>query len=164
MIVAFDQSLNTTGWAIFNDKKEFIACGKWTITANAPLGNRLKQFLGKVYDLYHEYHFNEMVFEDIQMQMGNVETYKKLAYVQAMLHFFCEKEVIPYEVYAPSHWRSILKKKYNISFGRKRIEQKQVAKDFVSKQYNIEVTEDECDAICLGQSYCIENIGKTSAF
>lgn len=96
--------------------------------------------------------------------MGNVETYKKLAYVQAMILFWCEKHEKNLYCLSPSHWRKILKDKYGMSWGRKRAEQKQTAIDFIQEHYKKEVDSDTADAICIGCAANIE-INKTeSAF
>ena len=60
--------------------------------------------------------------------------------------------------------RSILKDKFHLSFGRKRTEQKQVAQEFVQNKFNITVTEDEADSICLGLAAVLENNHDECAF
>ena len=67
-------------------------------------------------------------------------------------------------VLAPSHWRSILKSQFGIGFGRSRAEQKKSARGFVKDHYNIDVSEDEADAICIGIAGIIEKNSKKSAF
>jgi Holliday junction resolvasome RuvABC endonuclease subunit len=71
---------------------------------------------------------------------------------------------IPIMELAPSHWRSIIKDKHGIKFGRSRAEQKQKAQDFVKEFFNKEVTEDEADAICLGLAGVLEDEKNRSAF
>ena len=44
-------------------------------------------FLGHLDELNEKYEIDRIAFEDIQMQRGNVETYKKLCYTQAMIIF-----------------------------------------------------------------------------
>lgn len=162
-LLALDQSLNTTGVAVFDNDK-ILNCGAFTIHSNQELGKRLTEFLYELDDLYETYHFDAIVYEDIQLQMGNVETYKKLAYVQAMILFWCEKHEKNLYCLSPSHWRKILKDKYGMSWGRKRAEQKQTAIDFIKEHYKKEVDSDTADAICIGCAANIE-INKTeSAF
>lgn len=64
----------------------------------------------------------------------------------------------------PSHWRKVLKDKYKVSFGKARAEQKKAAQDLVRQQLNIEATEDECDAICIGLAGIQEKRRNESAF
>ena len=162
-ILALDQASRVTGVAIFDDDK-LVKYGTFEIKSNQELGKRLTQFLENLDKLYTAYRFDAVAYEDIQLQMGNVETYKKLAYIQAMILFWCEKHEKNLYCLSPSHWRKILKDKYGMSWGRKRAEQKQTAIDFIQKYYKKEVDSDTADAICIGCAANIE-INKTkSAF
>lgn len=162
-LLALDQASRVTGVAIFNDDK-LVKYGTFEIKSNQELGKRLTQFLENLDELYEAYHFDAVAYEDIQLQMGNVETYKKLAYIQAMILFWCEKHEKSLYCLSPSHWRKVLKDKYGMSWGRKRVEQKQTAIDFIQEHYEKEVDSDTADAICIGCAANIE-INKTeSAF
>lgn len=162
-LLALDQASRVTGVAIFNDDK-LVKYGTFEIKSNQELGKRLTQFLKNLDKLYAAYHFDAIAYEDIQLQMGNVETYKKLAYVQAMILFWCEKHEKNLYCLSPSHWRKVLKDKYGMSWGRKRAEQKQTAIDFIQEHYEKKVDSDTADAICIGCAANIE-INKTeSAF
>ena len=153
-LLALDQASRVTGVAIFDDDK-LVKYGTFEIKSNQELGKRLTQFLENLDKLYAAYHFDAVAYEDIQLQMGNVETYKKLAYIQAMILFWCEKHEKNLYCLSPSHWRKILKDKYGMSWGRKRAEQKQTAIDFIQEHYKKEVDSDTADAICIG---CAANI------
>lgn len=162
-LLALDQASRVTGVAIFDDDK-LVKYGTFEIKSNQELGKRLTQFLENLDKLYAAYHFDAVAYEDIQLQMGNVETYKRLAYIQAMILFWCEKHEKNLYCLSPSHWRKILKDKYGMSWGRKRAEQKQTAIDFIQEHYEKEVDSDTADAICIGCAANIE-INKTkSAF
>lgn len=128
------------------------------------MGKRLTQFLEHLDELSTEYNFDIIAYEDIQLQMGNVKTYKTLAYIQAMILYWTEKNNIDIICLPPSHWRSILKDKYDITWGRKRAEQKQAAIDFIQEQYKKEVSSDAADAICIGCAANIELKKEESAF
>ena len=70
--------------------------------------------------------------------------------VKGIIVFTCFQEDMKSECLSPSSWRSILKSEFNFKFGRARAEQKRKAKEFVKDHFNVDATEDECDAICLG--------------
>lgn len=162
-LLALDQASRVTGVAIFDDDK-LVKYGTFEIKSNQELGKRLTQFLENLDKLYAAYHFDAVAYEDIQLQMGNVETYKKLAYIQAMILFWCEKHEKNLYCLSPSHWRKILKDKYGMSWGRKRVEQKQTAIDFIQEHYKKEVDSDTADAICIGYAANIEINKNESAF
>ena len=162
-LLALDQASRVTGVAIFDDDK-LVKYGTFEIKSNQELGKRLTQFLENLDKLYAAYHFDAVAYEDIQLQMGNVETYKKLSYIQAMILFWCEKHEKNLYCLSPSHWRKILKDKYGMSWGRKRAEQKQTAIDFIQEHYKKEVDSDTADAICIGCAANIEINKNESAF
>lgn len=162
-LLALDQASRVTGVAIFDDDK-LVKYGTFEIKSNQELGKRLTQFLENLDKLYAAYHFDAVAYEDIQLQMGNVETYRRLAYIQAMILFWCEKHEKNLYCLSPSHWRKILKDKYGMSWGRKRAEQKQTAIDFIQEHYKKEVNSDTADAICIGCAANIEINKNESAF
>lgn len=158
--LALDQASRTTGWAIY-DNKTLIASGHFSIPANKIIQDRLKSFVIYLNDLIEKYHPEKIYYEGIQYQ-SNIETYKKLAYIQAMIIYFSGS--IPITELGPSHWRSVIKDKHGIKFGRSRAEQKQKAQEFVEQFFNKKVTEDEADAICLGYAGILEDEKTKSAF
>lgn len=160
--LSLDQAMRTTGWAIF-ENKELKQYGHFTIPSHHPIEQRLNEFMRELNDLYREYEFDELFFEDIQNQNNN-ETYKKLAYVQATIIIWCYNNNIKFYILSPSHWRSVLKERCGISFGRKREEQKQKAIELVQQFFSRMVTSDEADAICLGYAGVCEQGRTESAF
>lgn len=160
--LALDQALNTSGWAVFynSDLEKFST---FSTKSSAPIGERLWTIWNKLDNLYGEYQFNFIFFEDIQHQ-ANLETYKKLAFCQAAIILWCYHNNIDYSIAAPSHWRSVLKDNYKINFGKTRAEQKKAAQQLVEQLYNIKVTQDEADAICIGIAGLLEYNKNRSAF
>lgn len=160
--LGLDQALQTTGWAIYENAQP-VHFGHFTISPSKPIEQRLGQIWTELNELYTVHEFNYVFLEDIQRQQ-NVETYKKLAYVQATVMLWCFFKEIKYSVLGPSHWRSIIKEKFKVSFGKTRTEQKIAAQNFIKEHYNIEASEDECDALCLTLAGIQEIKKKTSAF
>ena len=150
-ILALDQSTRITGWAEFADGalQEY---GKFDAeNAGADIGKRLTYIREKVKVLIDKYDIQKILIEEIQLQntVGNyVVTYKKLAYVQAILIQMFDELRLPYEIIASSSWKSTLSIK-----GRARAEQKKNAQIYVNTIYGIKATQDECDAICIGTHY-----------
>lgn len=160
--LALDQASRVTGWAIY-DNKNLVTSGHFSIPANKSMQQRLLSFINHLDELINKYNVEKIYYEGIQYQ-SNIETYKKLAYIQAMIIYNTTIHNLPTLELAPSHWRSILKDKHGIKFGRSRAEQKQKAQEFVKEYFNIETTEDEADAICLGYAGILEDEKNKSAF
>ena len=165
IVLALDQALKTSGFAIFNDKK-LEAWGTFDIRPTLPIEQRLQMIFQHLDTLEEKYHFTYVFFEDTQKQT-NLETYKKLCYVQAAVLLWCYFKDKKYFILAPSHWRSILKDKYKINWGKARKDQKKAAQEWVKNNYDLGVegiSEDEADAVCIGAAGILENFTKESAW
>lgn len=154
IVLALDQSTTATGWALF-ENSELEDYGSYK-----PSGNRevriektrywLKEKLEEIVKQENiELH---LVLEDIQMQ-GNVETFKSLAHLQGVLinlgfQKIKDKELEKSVQYYSSAWKSTCDIK-----GRRRAEQKKNAQKHIKTKYGLEVEEDICDAICLGEHH-----------
>lgn len=155
--LGLDQALRCSGFSIFNDNK-LEAWGTFETNNTQELEVRLFTIYKHLDKVRAEHNFEYVFLEDIQKQT-NVETFKRLCYVQAIVMIWCYKNNINFTILSPSHWRKILKDKYGVSFGRKREEQKQAALKFVEEKYdsgNQKFTSDEADAICIGAAGIIE--------
>ena len=150
-ILALDQSSRVTGWAVFADGalQEY---GKFDAeNAGTDIGKRLTYIRENVTALIDKHNIQKVLIEEIQLQNtvgNNVVTYKKLAYVQAVLIQMLDEFKLPYEIIASSSWKSTLGIR-----GLARAEQKKNAQLYVNTTYGIKATLDECDAICIGTHY-----------
>lgn len=147
--LALDQSLNISGWSLFENNK-LIDYGTFRINASLTIEQRLGQLWKHLNELNEKYNFSFIFFEDIQYQ-NNKDTFKKLAYVQSAILLWCYWNDIKYNILAPSHWRKIISENYNIKFGKARADQKKNCLNFIKEHFNLkEVSEDEADSIALG--------------
>ena len=147
-LLALDQSTRITGWAVFADGA-LQEHGKFDAeAAGSDIGKRLTYIRNKIANLIDTHKIDKVAIEEIQLQNtvgNNVVTFKKLAYVQAVIIEYLNQTNIPYEVVPSSSWKSTLGIK-----GRARAEQKRNAQAWVVNTYDIKPTQDECDAICIG--------------
>ena len=161
--LALDQALQTTGYAIFEDN-ELIKWGTFSTRASDPIEERLYTIQQELTKLDQQYNIGYVFFEDTQKQV-NLDTYKRLCYVQSIIMVWCRNRGgIKYKILSPSHWRKILKDKYKINWGRKREEQKQAALKWVQQEYKGNFTTDSADAVCIGRAGLVELGQNRSAF
>lgn len=161
--LALDQALQTTGYAIF-ENEELIKWGTFSTNASYPIEERLNTIWNQLTLLDQQYNIGYVFFEDTQKQV-NLDTYKRLCYVQSIIMLWClQRGGIGYNILSPSHWRKILKDKYKITWGRKREEQKQTALNWVRQEYDGNFTSDSADAICIGRAGILEYKKNKSAF
>lgn len=142
-ILALDQSSQTSGFAIFNNG-QLIDSGTFTLT-DSNIGKRLVKYKKKIAELIEKYDIEEVAFEDIQMQAGNVHTFKILAEIYGVTEEYLTEQGHSYQIIGASTWRSQLGIK-----GKQRAEQKKNAQAYALENYNKKVSTDEADAICIG--------------
>ncbi len=143
ILLALDQSSRVSGYAIFQEQ-ELVTSGTFAYT-DSDMGKRLFKIREHVKQLIQVYEVNELAFEDIQMQGGNVVTYRALAETLGVLEELAAELGIKYTIVPAVTWRSTL----GIQ-GRVRADQKRSAQEYALKTYQKQVSEDESDAICIG--------------
>ncbi len=84
---------------------------------------------------------------------NNPETLRKLTTIVGMIRGYCVYNNIYFEEIAPTEWRKILG--FKQGKGIKREEEKVQSMEYVEAKYHITVkTDDESDAICIGDAMC----------
>ena len=142
--LALDQSSRVTGYAVY-DNAQLITYGHFDLT-NPDIGKRLIKFKEKINELIQQHEIEEIAYEDITLQHGAVTTYKALAFVIGVLNELIAEKKLKQQCILPPSWRHTCGIK-----GRVRKEQKANTIEYVNNKYNISATEDECDAICIGE-------------
>lgn len=160
--LVLDQSTQVTGWAIF-DNKELIMFGKIKFTQTDPFErmSKLKQWL---INMILNWRPDRVAIEDIQLQTFQINnkqntavtTYKSLAQLQGALCVALIEKNIPFSIIHASSWRSYCK-----ITARQRADQKRAAQLLVKHRFNIDATQDEADAICIGL-YMVEKYLKNN--
>ena len=154
-ILALDQSSRVSGWALF-DGNELIEYGKFDLSKEPDIGERLHQARYIVQDIINKLNVDKVILEDIYMdgqRVNNVQTFKVLAEVFGVLYELCIDMNIPVEAVLAGTWKSTLGIK-----GKTRPEQKRAAQAWVLENYGIKATQDEVDAICIGAHIIHQNI------
>jgi len=104
----------------------------------------MKQMISLIKSIIDEHKPDFIVFEDTQFQKSYL-TFKELSQLQGVLMAHLFDINIGFEIVPPSTWKSFNKIK-----GRKRIEQKANTIQMVKDKYNLDLSEDICDAIGIG--------------
>lgn len=149
VVLALDQASKTTGYAVFIDDK-LETFGKFTFD-DTDIDVRLVKIRNEVLKLLQKYVPDEVVFEDIQQQnnvANNVQTFKVLAEVYGVISELLAELQIPHSTVLAASWKSTLGIK-----GRTRPEQKRNAQEYVENKYKVKPTQDECDAVCIGEAH-----------
>lgn len=148
-ILALDQASRISGYSIFVDGI-LLESGK-IVTEQDQIGQRLHTLKVKVIQLIQSYNIDTLVIEDIQLQStvgNNVKTYKVLAEVFGVMEELAADLKLKLEIVHSQTWKSGLGIK-----GANRPAQKKNAQLYVEQTFNKKVSQDECDAICIGQYF-----------
>jgi Holliday junction resolvasome RuvABC endonuclease subunit len=78
---------------------------------------------------------------------NNADVMKKLCRIQGAIYGWCLLNGADFNIYLPSSWR---KEFDGIFDGKKRAECKQLAIDYVKENYDLDVNNDEAEAILIG--------------
>ena len=147
-ILAFDQASITSGWSVYDDE-ELIKYGKWTSEGvnSTDKINRTKHWFANMIQTWKP---DLVVLEDIQLQKFDggeqVITFKKLAHLQGVLENYCYESGYIYKVVPAATWRAHSQVK-----GKSRSDKKRSAQIIVKELYDVNVTQDEADAILIGR-------------
>lgn len=155
-ILAFDQATAKTGWAEFDDNL-FVGYGKIDLSKNEDVDTRVMDMTMAVWDKIALEQPDLVVIEDVAMQR-DAQALIKLARIQGGIMTVCATNQISYDILRPSTWRKYLNFKQGSSVSRSAL--KKQAKQYVLDHFNLKVTEDEADAICIGCAAVKKYIGE----
>lgn len=151
-IASFDLSTHSSGWAIFEDNK-LIDYGCITSSAK-DLIKRIHIMMDGIKEILNKYDIKEIYVEEVRPDIGNgsLVTHRALMYLQAALEFLIYDNFsnVKIQYIYPSSWRATC----GIKNGRgtKRATLKELDKQFVKNNYNLDVNDDIADAICIGHA------------
>lgn len=149
-LLSLDTSTTSTGWAIFKDGK-YQESGVIDDFKKVKNGHeRLKLMTKKLLDNIGQLKPDIIVIEK-DVVFGNMKVIDMLMKIIGAVYGFCLFNGITYYEFAPSEWRKYVKLQ---AFGRKRDEFKKASIKYIKDNLNMEVNDDEADAICIGLAYC----------
>ena len=156
-ILALDAATSITGYAIYDDKK-LVGYGTYKTSASLPAVERINQVKNWLKAALKEWEPDFVGVENIQLQKyGNrdtdvqVKTFQTLANLQGVLLDIIFEACIDSDLVRPSEWRSYC----GINDGDQHREaKKKQAQAKVKVWYDMNCSEDEADAICIGKYFC----------
>lgn len=156
-ILALDAATGVTGYALY-DNKVLVGFGTYKTTSTLPAINRINQVKSWLKAALRAWEPDFVGIENIQLQKYGakatdvqVKTFQTLANLQGVLLDTIFEACIDHELVYPSEWRSYC----GINDGdQHRDAKKKQAQAKVKIWYNMDCTEDESDAICIGKYFC----------
>lgn len=150
-LIAFDQSTTATGYCVMEmGTADIIESGVILPKKNDDTIDRITYTIKRCLNLVRT---NEVAFvfiEGVQVQRNPV-VYEVLAKLAGSLEIMLYESGYFVNVVKASEWR----KRVGIK-GRKRADVKKEAIELVKELYDLEATEDECEAILMGRAFAME--------
>lgn len=147
-LLAFDQSSKKSGWSLIENGK-YVKSGIIDKSKIADIDTRIGEMGIAICQQIKEFNPDLVVIEDIQNQ-SSISTVVSLARLQGFILGWCYVKHIKTEIIRPSEWRKVLEFKQGA--GVKRQELKEQSMNYIKKKYNIELPEDEGEAVCIGDA------------
>lgn len=156
-ILALDAATGTTGYAIY-DNKVLVHYGHYKVNTGITAEERINNFKYWLKAALEEWEPDFVGIENIQLQnygspahaQYQVETYRVLANLQGVLLDTLFEACIDHELVYATEWRAYC----GINEGKGRENKKKQAQDKVKVWYDLDCTQDEADAICIGKYFC----------
>lgn len=149
-VVVFDQASYKSGYSIWFDGR-LVDSGVLDHHKNKDSDKRFKEMYQDICEKINDESPDIVVLEDTHLQSGNAATYKMLCQLQGTIIGMCYMSNIRFKIMSPSQWRKLL----GFSIGPKvtspNLKAQSVA--YVKREYGIECTDDESDAICIGAAF-----------
>ena len=164
-VLALDQATQVSGWAVFDNEK-LIQYGTFSATeaTSTERIEAVRQWVASMIELWQPDH---VAIEDIHMQSfggkdkkdynnESVTTFKALAHLQGVLINYFYINNIKYNIVHSAKWREFCQIK-----GVHRADKKRSAQLKIKDWYDVSVTQDEADAICIGKFEAERNLKNT---
>ena len=142
-ILALDDSTTITGWSVFDDEK-LIGYGKFQSEKRNPV-ERISEMKQWMLSMMAKWKPDMVAIEDIQQQ-ENVQIFKVLAQLQGVLINALFENKYEFDIIHVATWRAHCQIK-----GKDRATLKKDAQAKIKVWYDVSVSQDEADAICLGR-------------
>ena len=152
-ILSLDLSTKSSGWAIFQDSM-LIESGCIT-SSSTDLLKRINIMIDGLKEIVEKYKPDKVVAEEVRPETGvqNIKTHRALMWLQGgvALMLYAYNKKLEMELIYPSSWRAAIGIKTGRGIKRTTLKEKDI--QFVKENYNLDVNDDEADAICIGYSY-----------
>ena len=156
-ILALDAATSVTGYSIYDDKT-LVSFGTFKTSSSYEATERINQVKNWLKAAIKEWEPDFIGIENIQLQKYGVKatdvqvkTFQTLANLQGVLLDVIFEAKITHDTVYPSEWRSYC----GINDGDSHRDAKKKAAQAKAKAwYDMDCTEDEADAICIGKYFC----------
>lgn len=167
-ILGIDAATKKTGYSLLDETTGKLIEFGLIRTNSDDVKERMKEIYFELKDIVTNNDIKVVVVEDIPVNNhANLKTGKDLSILHGVILGICFEQCLPWKVYAPSAWRSLVGTYDGTREGTKREVQKQAAVNEVNKLYNLDLKyyirdtkenksdDDKAEAILIARAYYI---------
>lgn len=147
-VLSFDQSTKISAYSLWIDG-EYVEVGVIDLHKIKDTSERVRAMGVELCKTIEKYNPDAVVMEEVAQQ-SNAMTLKLLARIQGIIIGFCAAHDIDTYIIEPSKWRSTLH--FKQGSGIKRAELKAQSIEYIKTEYGLDLSEDACEAICIGEA------------
>ena len=151
-LLALDTSSTRTGWAFFIDGK-YASSGVIDYTSEEAKklssDERIKEMCISIFETINTFHPDSIAIEKMTVSRNMTTVHVLSKIIGTVFAYAIQCDINYYEIEA-SQWRAALHMQKR---GRKRDEYKKLSVQYAQKIAGKDITDDEADAICIGESF-----------
>lgn len=149
-LVSLDTSSSCSGWAVFING-EYLNSGVFNYRKEKDGEERLKKMCINLLSFLNKEDPNIIAVE-CTVVSRNVQAQRTLTKILGVIYGWCITHDCEYIELRPTEWRSLTKRISTEKIGRTREELKQWSIKRVKELFGLEVSDDEADALLIGQA------------
>ena len=157
--LGIDASTKSTGIALFDDDK--LISHKCITASSTDVVNRIQKIIGSLDAFLLDNKVDLIILEEVRpASEGNIQTHRVLMWMQAAINFLIHDKFpnIKIDYVYPNEWRAWLGIHTGAGVRRESLKIKDI--EWVKKNFNLELNDDEADAIGIVCGYKKKIIGE----
>lgn len=148
-VLSLDQSTRCSGYSLF-ENGQYVESGVINMSkSKLETDKRSFEMAKEIWKIIKKYKPDELVLENVQQQ-SNPATMIILARLAGMIIGYAEAHNVNVHILLPSQWRKALGYSQGAKVKRKELKQQSI--DYVKNNFGLELSEDECEAICINEA------------
>lgn len=148
-VMSLDQSTKISAYSLFIDG-EYAESGIIDLSkSKLETNERSIEMAKEIWKIIKKYEPDELVIEGVQQQ-SNPSTMLILARLAGMILGYAGAHNVRTHILLPSQWRKMLNFKQGAKVKRQELKQQSI--DHVKNTYGLNLSEDECEAICINEA------------
>lgn len=147
-MIAIDSSTNKSGIAIYKNG-QFKSYKLLDYSNDKKMNSRFKKMSVALIEMLNEQK-PDIVYIEETVVLRNAQTQRFLTRLQGVVAIWCFMNNCEFNTIRPTQWRKLIHISQSKNIKREQLKQSAIA--YVKEKYNLDVSDDIADAICIGDA------------